>query len=147
MSALQPELAGAQVLDLFAGSGALGLETLSRGAAHVTFVERSSAAVRALRANLRKLGAEGEAAIVRGDALVYVRRLAVDAFDVALADPPYGAGYANALAGTFQRTPFARSLWIEHAVGDAVPELPRARSRRYGDTVLTTIPAPERTRR
>lgn len=149
MSMLQPELVGARVLDLFAGSGALGLEALSRGAAHVTFVERADAAVRALRANLRKLGAESEseAVIMRGDALAYVRRLDAAEFDIGLADPPYGAGCADALLRAFERVPFARWLWIEHAVGDPVPELSGARHRRYGDTVLTSIRAPEPTQR
>ncbi|HEY8375642.1 MAG TPA: 16S rRNA (guanine(966)-N(2))-methyltransferase RsmD, partial [Nannocystis sp.] len=73
MSALQPELPGARVLDLFAGSGALGLEALSRGAEHATFVERSGRALRALRANLERLGAMDQATIVRGDAVAYVQ--------------------------------------------------------------------------
>lgn len=147
MSMLQPELAGARVVDLFAGSGALGLEALSRGAAHVTFVERAGAAVRALRANVRKLGAEPEARLVRGEVFAYVRRLDAAEFDIALADPPYGAGCADALLRAFERVPFARWLWIEHAVGDPVPELSGARSRRYGDTMLTSIRAPEPTQR
>jgi 16S rRNA (guanine966-N2)-methyltransferase len=144
MSALQLELPGSRVLDLFAGSGALGLEALSRGAAHITFVERSSGAIRALRSNIEKLGAaEDELAIVRADALVYVLRLPRLAFDLALADPPYDTGAPAALFAAFQRRPFARQLWIEHRVSEALPALPGMRSRRYGDTVLTSIPAPE----
>jgi pantetheine-phosphate adenylyltransferase len=94
MSALEPLLGGARVLDLFAGSGALGLEALSRGAAHVTFVERAGPALRALAENVHQLGAGAEVEIVRADALAYVQRLAERAFDVALADPPYGQGLA-----------------------------------------------------
>ncbi|HEX6938005.1 MAG TPA: 16S rRNA (guanine(966)-N(2))-methyltransferase RsmD [Longimicrobiales bacterium] len=142
MSALQPELPGARVLDLFAGSGALGLEALSRGAAHATFVERAGSALRALRANIERLGAAERATVVRADALVYVRRLEPHAFDVALADPPYGRGIADALVRAFEERPFAHRLWIEHRADDPVPVLPGARTRRYGDTALTSIPSP-----
>lgn len=142
MSALQPELAGARVLDLFSGSGALGLEALSRGAAHATFVERSAGALRALRHNIERLDAGAAATVVRADALAYVRDVEPLAFDVALADPPYGEGYADALARRFAARPFARTLWIEHRIDDPIPELPGARTRRYGDTALTSIPAP-----
>lgn len=141
MSALQPLLPGARVLDLFAGSGALGLETLSRGAAHVTFVERAGRALRTLQANVRALGAEAECQIVRADALGYAATLAADQFEVALADPPYGEGAAAALAGLFLETNFARWLWIEHRFMEALPEIPGARTRRYGETALTSIPA------
>jgi 16S rRNA (guanine966-N2)-methyltransferase len=143
MSALQPWIPGARVLDLFAGSGALGLETLSRGAIHVTFVERANSPLRALRGNVEKLGAADGAEIVRGDALAFVQALPAGAYDVALADPPYGEGLAAALVHTFAATPFAAWLWIEHRKSDIVPELPGARSRKYGDTIITSIPAPE----
>ncbi|MBX6363693.1 MAG: 16S rRNA (guanine(966)-N(2))-methyltransferase RsmD [Gemmatimonadetes bacterium] len=142
MSAMQPYLPGARVLDLFAGSGALGLEALSRGAASATFVERAGGALRALRANIARLGAE-DVEVVRGHALAYARALGPRAFDLALADPPYDEPYAAELVELFARTPFARWLWIEHRTKDALPELPGARTRRYGDTALTSIPAPE----
>ncbi|MBI3081572.1 MAG: 16S rRNA (guanine(966)-N(2))-methyltransferase RsmD, partial [Gemmatimonadetes bacterium] len=142
MSALQPELPGASVVDLFAGSGALGLEALSRGAARVVFVERSAAALRALTANIERLDAVDHAQVVRADALAYAAALEPLAFDLALADPPYGRRAAEALTRLFARRPFARWLWVEHRTGDPVPELPGARTRRYGDTALTSIPAP-----
>jgi 16S rRNA (guanine966-N2)-methyltransferase len=143
MSALQPEIPGARVLDLYSGSGALGLETLSRGAAHATFVEKAAPALRVLRANIEKLGAGSSAEVVRADALAYARALEADAFDIVLADPPYGHGLAAALVEMFARTPFAASLWVEHRISDEVPELPGSRARRYGDTVITQISAPE----
>lgn len=142
MSALQLELPGSRVLDLFAGSGALGLEALSRGAAHVTFVERSIGAIRALRGNLEKLNAsEEEVEVVRGDALVYVVRVQTRTFDLALADPPYGTGAAAAIAKLFLRRPFATALWIEHRSDERLPDAPGARTRRYGDTALTSFQA------
>ncbi len=141
MSMLQPSLPGARVLDLYAGSGALGLEALSRGADHVTFVERAAAALRALGENLDALGARDEAEVVRGDALRYASALEAGAYDVALADPPYETGQADALARAFLAIPFAAVLWIEHRVGEKLPALAGARQRRYGDTMLTMIPA------
>ncbi|MBA3652875.1 MAG: 16S rRNA (guanine(966)-N(2))-methyltransferase RsmD [Actinobacteria bacterium] len=75
---------GAQVADLFAGSGAMGIEALSRGAARATFVERDGAAVRAIEANLQATGLSERATVVRGDATAPVGRM-----DVVFADPPY----------------------------------------------------------
>lgn len=141
MNALQPYLSGANVLDLFAGSGALGLEALSRGAAHATFVERSSGALRALAANVAKLGAKDRTTVVRGDALAYVDRLEPRTFDIALADPPYGEGLAENLAQRFISRPFAEWLWIEHRAKERLPDASGMRTRRYGDTALTSYPA------
>jgi 16S rRNA (guanine966-N2)-methyltransferase len=143
MSAVGPELPGARVLDLFAGSGALGLEALSRGAASAVFVETGPPALKALRANLDALGAGARAEVVRTDAVRYAEGLAAGAFDVAFADPPYGRGFAQALAEAFARVPFAALLCVEHGKDDRIPDLPGARTRRYGDTHLTFLPAPE----
>jgi 16S rRNA (guanine966-N2)-methyltransferase len=143
MSMLQPVLDQAHVLDLFAGSGGLGLECLSRGARHATFVEASSRALRTLNANIRRLGAEDLVTVVRGDALRYVAGLPSDAFDVVLADPPYGAGAAQRLVEDFLRRPYGRILWIEHRVDDSLPGSEAADTRRYGDTLLTRYLAPE----
>ncbi len=141
MSALQPWVPGARVLDLFAGSGALGLDALSRGAARITFVEKARSALDALDANIQKLGARAEVDVVRGDAIAFVRKLERDAFDIVLADPPYRQGYSEQLIERFLERPFAAWLWIEHASDEKLPELPGARTRRYGDTAITAIPA------
>lgn len=142
MSALQARIPGARALDLFAGSGALGLELLSRGAAHVTFVERSAGALRTLRENLQALDvADDEAGIVREDVLRYVAALDADGFDVAVADPPYDAGLAEALARAYRRRPFARELWIEHRVSEPLDAVAGAHTRRYGDTLLSSFTA------
>lgn len=83
----------ARVLDLFAGSGALGLEALSRGAASCRFVERDRAALEAIRTNVAALGEEARATVERGSATTVLRRLAAagEQFDLVLVDPPYAA--------------------------------------------------------
>lgn len=141
MSVLAPELPGARVLDLFAGSGALGLEALSRGASAATFVERAPAALRVLRANIEVLGAEARVRVVAADALKYLDGLEPLAYDVALADPPYGRGFAASLVERFVAKPFARLLALEHRRDDPIPTLAEVRTKRYGDTFLTFIPA------
>ncbi|TFG54402.1 MAG: 16S rRNA (guanine(966)-N(2))-methyltransferase RsmD [Gemmatimonadales bacterium] len=139
MNILGEHLVGATVLDLFAGSGALGLEALSRGAASVTFVECEGAAVRVLRSNIASLGVEERATIHRGDSMSVARRLGPGSYDMVLADPPYGDEAATELVRLFRRAPFARILSVEHAAdasveGDA--------TRRYGSTAITFCYAP-----
>lgn len=137
MSALGGRLDGLAVLDLFSGSGALGLEALSRGAVHATFVEIVRSSLKSLEDNVQLLEAGEQTTVVAGDAIKYVRRLDAGAFDLALADPPYGEGHAAALLEHFIHVPFARELWVEHRTGERLPELPGLRHRRYGDTTLT----------
>jgi 16S rRNA (guanine966-N2)-methyltransferase len=87
---LAPGIAGTRCLDLFAGTGALGLEALSRGARSVVFVERSPVAAKQLENNIAILGGASSAAdVVRGDALDYLRHAADDAFDIVFLDPPF----------------------------------------------------------
>jgi 16S rRNA (guanine966-N2)-methyltransferase len=135
MSIVQSRLHGAAVVDLFAGSGALGLEALSRGATSAVFVEIAPASLRALRDNIEALGAGEAATVRRADALRFVMSLPANAFDVAFADPPYGHGIAARLADLWRSTPFARLLGIEHRSGEPIP--PGGDSRRYGDTMVT----------
>ena len=142
MSILAPRIEGSAVADLFAGSGALGLEALSRGASHVTFVERSRRALQALRRNIRALGADGDTTVVHGDALAHLAALDPLRCDLALADPPYGRGYASDLVSRFARRPFARELWVEHHVTDVLHSDISLWQRRYGDTVLTAVALP-----
>jgi 16S rRNA (guanine966-N2)-methyltransferase len=142
MAALGSSVEGARVLDLFAGSGALGLEALSRGAEHVVFVERSAGSLSSLQSNVRTLGAGGHVKVVRADAIAYARGLPPGAFDIALADPPYEGGLASALATAYWKTPFASELWVEHRTSERLGEVPHARQRTYGDTTLTTFTAP-----
>jgi 16S rRNA (guanine966-N2)-methyltransferase len=143
MSVVAPLLPGARVLDLFAGSGALGLEALSRGASHAVFVEQAPAALRVIQANVAALAAADRAEVVRGDALRYAAALPPESFDLAFADPPYGTGAAEELVAAFAAVPFAGWLALEHSRDDRIPELPGGHTRKYGDTLLTFIPAPE----
>jgi 16S rRNA (guanine966-N2)-methyltransferase len=139
MSILQGALQDARVLDLFAGSGALGLEALSRGAATADFVELNPLSLAALHANIEALGVEARTTVHRGDALRYVERLAPGAYDVVLADPPYSHDHALNLVALFRKTPFGRILSVEHRASLAVPG---DDTRRYGDTALTFCYAP-----
>src|SRR5687767_594027 len=139
MSILGEALSGAQVLDLFAGSGALGLEALSRGAASVTFVELNPASLRALDQNVTALGAQDAVTVHRGDAVGYVERLPEGAFDIVLADPPYTMDHAARLVALFRRHPFGRILSVEHR---SDLELAGDDTRRYGDTAITFCHAP-----
>lgn len=143
MSILGARIHGARVLDLFAGSGALGLEALSRGAREAVFVEKARGALGALERNVEELDAGDRARIVRADAFRYAAGLAAGAFDLALADPPYGRGDAARLLEAFGRVPFARQLWVEHRSDENLPDLPGLGHRRYGDTTLTWTTASE----
>jgi 16S rRNA (guanine966-N2)-methyltransferase len=94
---LQPLLHGARCLDLFAGTGALGMEALSRGAGEVTFVERDAAAMRTLQANLQRLGQEDRARVLHADALGFLDGPS-RAHEVVFMDPPFDAGLWEAAA-------------------------------------------------
>jgi len=139
MSIVNPWLAGARVLDLFAGSGALGLEALSRGAEVVDFIDVSPKSIAAIRANAAALGAGAEAVIHRADALRFVEKLEPHAYDIAFADPPYDLGLATQLAEQWLATPFADLLGIEHRVNEHLPG--DGERRKYGGTVITLFRA------
>ena len=139
MSILGDRLRGARVLDLFAGSGALGLEAISRGAASATLVELAPGSLEAIRANVAALGVDDRVTVHRGDALRFVSRLERGGFDIALADPPFSAGQAAPLVAAFRRVPFAALLAVEHFAKDAVAG---DETRRYGDIALTFCYAP-----
>ena len=149
-----PDLAGKRVLDCFAGSGALGFEALSRGARHVTFVDRSNAALEVVRANARELGVEADVALRRGDARAVLKRLAGEApFDLVFFDPPWAertlAAELAAVAGARVLAP-AGLVVVEsdrrHPPG-AIEGLAAIDERRYGDTLITWyVPAGRGTR-
>jgi 16S rRNA (guanine966-N2)-methyltransferase len=143
MSALGERVRDARVVDLFAGSGALGLEALSRGAHSVVFVEQAYGALGVLRANIEVLGAREECTVVERDVFKFLTAPPGE-FDLALADPPYEGGAAARLAERFLDDPFAHELWLEHPWREQLPLPEGCRTRRYGDTALTTLTAPAR---
>jgi 16S rRNA (guanine966-N2)-methyltransferase len=137
MSMVQQELPEALVVDLCAGSGALGLEALSRGASQVDFVEQAPASLRVLQANIATLGAEGQSRIVRSEAVAFARGLAAGAYDIAFADPPYESEVSIQLASQWMDTPFAHRLCIEHGANRQIPGA--VTTRRYGITALSFL--------
>jgi 16S rRNA (guanine966-N2)-methyltransferase len=135
MSILQMDLPGAKVLDLYAGSGALGLEALSRGAISADFVEKDPKSFRALQENIEALGARDLATIHRKPALSFAEGLGALDYNVAFADPPYALGEAAKLAERWIQSPFSRILSIEHS---AMTEMPKGGdTRKYGSTAIT----------
>jgi 16S rRNA (guanine966-N2)-methyltransferase len=146
MDTLAPALPGARVLDLFAGAGAVGLEALSRGAAHATFVERDGRAVAALEANVAALGVGDRTRIMRMDVGRALGRLAADGerFDMVFLDPPYDGDLAAetlAALGAGAVTAAAAVVVAQHftkrAPGAAYGVLVAFRARRFGETTLT----------
>jgi 16S rRNA (guanine966-N2)-methyltransferase len=139
-SILGARVAGARVLDLFAGSGALGLEALSRGADAVTFVETAPPALRALRANVAALDADAD--VVRADALKWLRAASAGSrqYDLVFLDPPYrqaetlGAALSELLPAVLARG----ALVVSESDRRAPLELtiPTTDERRYGDTLI-----------
>jgi 16S rRNA (guanine966-N2)-methyltransferase len=139
---LGPTVDGLRVLDAFAGTGALGLEALSRGAIAVTFVERDRREVRVLEANVAACGVQEACAIIRDDFLVFAARVTGrDHFDLVLLDPPYEATDLHAvLAAAAPLVAPAGQLVIEHSRRRVVPEsidaLARTRLLVAGDSAL-----------
>lgn len=142
---LAPELRGARVLDLFAGSGALGIEALSRGGDGAVFVDSAGAARDAVKKNLAAARLEDRAEIVAGDALDYLRRCG-GKFDLIFLDPPYGGGlYEKALGLIAGRGLLAPGGAVAAEWDDTVdepffpPAFAREKDRRYGRVRLTIL--------
>ena len=135
LEALAAEVTGARVLDLFAGTGALGLEALSRGARSADFVEFRPASLHALKANVVALGLKAQTRIFKRDAIPFAEALASDAYDVAFADPPYGSKILDRVIAAWRERHFARVVAVEH---DPAHELPAgARRLTFPETVIT----------
>ncbi len=145
---LEPILPGAWVLDLCAGSGAAGIEALSRGAVRVVFVDRDAAAVRAIRENLRRTGLADAASVIRRDAVAATRGLAGEAarFDLVIVDPPYAETNLRATILAALGAPdsplapgatvIATGRWRSPAP-ERAGLLRSTRSRRFGETLVT----------
>lgn len=128
----------ARVVDLFAGTGALGIEALSRGAAHATFVENAPVALAAIETNIETLGFADQSTIVRADATSFRPSTTVD---IAFVDPPYTwDGWAELLAGLDA----ALVVCEARRAVEAPDTWELVRSDRYGTTVITLLRAPNR---
>lgn len=137
MQLIADDLPGARVLDLFAGTGALGLEAMSRGARYCDFVENGPAAIHSLKANVAALRVKQRARIFDRDAIPHVERLPAHTFDIAFADPPYDSLKLDRIITQWKAVPFARVLVLEHAVGR--PGVPRGTTRRWEESAVTVL--------
>lgn len=137
---VEEELREGSVLDLFAGSGALGLEALSRGAASADFVESGRSALHALKANVAALRETKRCRIFKRDAVQWIQGLERGTYRVAFVDPPYGSKKLDLVLERWQRVPFADVLVIEHDKEQDVA----GRGKRYdfaGPTRVTVLRA------
>lgn len=139
---------GARVLDLFAGTGNLGLESWSRGARQVTFMDESRESLRLVQSNIKKCRAEADCTVLKGNAVQLAERLARagQRFDLAFCDPPYNKGWVQQILAVLARSPFIEDggyLIVERANHDALPQLADGmelvREEKYGETVVDFI--------
>lgn len=134
------DVTDARVLDLFAGSGGLGIEALSRGAAHATFVDSGKPALAAIRRNLAELGLEDRASVIAQDAVAFARRPPPAPWHVVFVDPPYASDLAIRALTALPPESLAEQavIVIEHdrrnAPPDSIGSLLRTDLRSYGDT-------------
>ncbi|MGA2401531.1 MAG: 16S rRNA (guanine(966)-N(2))-methyltransferase RsmD [Syntrophobacteraceae bacterium] len=138
------EVAGAKVLDLFAGTGAMGLEALSRGAQFSFFVDQGEEAVRLIRENVQLCGVQDMSRIIQGSAASAIRRLGSEneLFDLIFMDPPYGKGHIEKALEIIGEVARNDALVIaEHHAKDEPPQVSgiwrKDRERRYGDTLIS----------
>lgn len=139
---LAPRIVGAHVVDAYAGTGAVGIEALSRGAAHVTFVEQDPRAQRLIERNLAAVRVEDRYAIIRAGFAGAAKALSKHPFQILFLDPPYGAAHLReALELAAPLVADGALLVIEHARRDAAPAdvagLTRTRELRSGDSALS----------
>jgi 16S rRNA (guanine966-N2)-methyltransferase len=132
---LRDDLKDARILDLFAGTGALGLEALSRGAARADFIEFRPASLHALRANVAALRFRDRTRIFKRDALPFAAVLSEDSYDITFADPPYGSRMLDRVIDSWLERRFSRVLAVEHQRGHPLP--PGQVARTFDDTTIT----------
>lgn len=150
LAKLEPHLDGARVLDLFAGSGALGLEALSRGAASADFVEDGAQALHSLKANIAKCGLRAKkmrsrARVFKRDAIPWVAALEEGVYDIAFADPPYGSRKLDRVLAAWSATRFSRIIGVEHAKDHDIPG--GGKHLDFGPTVVTIWGLPAKARK
>lgn len=135
LSWVEEGLTGARVLDLFAGTGALGLEAVSRGAKTADFVESHGAALHALKANVAAFRLRKRCRIFKKDVFHFLERVEPGAYEVALADPPYTSSMARRVVERWMEVRFADLLLVETARDAELP--PGGERRVIGETALT----------
>jgi len=137
LDALELNLRGARILDLFAGTGALGLEALSRGANHADFVEWNPAALHSLKGNVAALRVKDRTRIFKGDALAMWEAFRRERpYDIAFADPPYSSRLAERVVREWLEEPYSRILSVEHSSALRLPS--PGSSQSFGETTVTT---------
>jgi 16S rRNA (guanine966-N2)-methyltransferase len=136
LDALSGDVAGARVLDLFAGTGAVGLEAVSRGARNADFVEFRPASLHALKANVAALGLRRQTRVFKRDAVPYAEALGTDSYDIAFADPPYGSRILDRVLQAWRQRGFAPVFAVEH---DPAHDLPAGAQRLVFPETLITI--------
>ena len=135
-STLIHDVKDAKVLDLFAGSGSLGIEAISRGASHVTFVEKSKECVEIIGRNIKTLSVQEQSIIIKSDVRTYLDRCKTT-FDLIFMDPPYHKDLASQLAPhVYNLLNIGGILVVEHSIREEVP-MALWKSKRYGDTAIS----------
>ncbi len=139
------KIIGAEVVDLFAGTGNLGLESWSRGASHVTFIDMSTESLRLVKSNVAKCRAEDACTVLKGSAPQVAQRLGMEGkrFAIAFCDPPYNKGWVQQIISALSVQPFLQEggyLIVERSAHDELGELPGClelvRSSHYGETFV-----------
>jgi len=136
LDAIEPRLPGARVLDLFAGTGALGLEAISRGSASADFVETRPSSLHALRANVALFRLRDRTRVFKRDALPFAGALGEDAYDVVFVDPPYGSRMLDRVLDDWRARRFSPLIVVEHALSH---DLPRPDQRLVFDETVIAI--------
>ena len=135
LDALASDMPNARVLDLFAGTGALGLEAISRGARSADFVEFRPSSLHALRANVAVLKLRERTRIFKKDAVRFAAELSADAYEIVFVDPPYESRQLDRVLASWNATTFSPILVAEHARTHTLPA--GVWARRFDDTVVT----------
>ena len=139
---------GAEVLDLFAGTGNLGLESWSRNAKHITFIDESRESLRLVNSNINKCRAQDACTVLKGNAVNVAERLYIQKqrFDFVFCDPPYNKGWIEKIVELLARCPFIRTggyLVVERSAHNELPPLPpdyeNIRTQQYGETLVDFI--------
>lgn len=137
-----------EVLDLFAGTGNLGLECWSRRAKHITFIDESKESLRLVNSNINKCKANADCEVIKGNAVAVAERLFYQKkrFDFVFCDPPYNKGWIEKIVELLERCPFIKEggyLIVERSAHNPLPELPEGyenfRSQHYGETIVDFI--------